>query len=203
MCRQITAKTLRCRAAGFLAVPHALLPQGHLLCTARSLFETVVIEAVCCGSQPEAVHGKDTTRLYYRKLTGSLLLQVVPCLALFDTMKYIGSDVGTVGFGGCMGMSGFLLAVGNKVHASSTTVASGHGPLAFTYDPKRATSGSRPHIVRFLQSFQDARHLRSNSLHSPMLISGALKTVAQALQMYSEALKWTGQDCMAIPGRRS
>ncbi|CAL5226195.1 g9031 [Coccomyxa viridis] len=39
---------------------------------------------------------------------------VVPCLALFDTMKYIGSDVGTVGFGGCMGMSGFLLAVGNK-----------------------------------------------------------------------------------------
>ncbi len=40
---------------------------------------------------------------------------MVPCLALFDTMKYIGSDVGTVGFGGCMGMSGFLLAVGNKV----------------------------------------------------------------------------------------
>lgn len=35
-------------------------------------------------------------------------------MALFDTMKYIGSDVGTVGFGGCMGMSGFLLAVGNK-----------------------------------------------------------------------------------------
>jgi hypothetical protein len=43
--------------------------------------------------------------------------QVVPCLALFDTMKYIGSDVGTVGFGGCMGMSGFLLAVGKKVGA--------------------------------------------------------------------------------------
>lgn len=39
---------------------------------------------------------------------------VVPCLAIFDTMKYIGSDVGTVGFGGCMGMSGFLLAVGKK-----------------------------------------------------------------------------------------
>ncbi len=42
-------------------------------------------------------------------------MQVVPCLALFDTMKYINSDVGTVGFGGCMGMSGFLLAVGKKV----------------------------------------------------------------------------------------
>ena len=40
---------------------------------------------------------------------------MVPCLALFDTMKYINSDVGTVGFGGCMGMSGFLLAVGKKV----------------------------------------------------------------------------------------
>lgn len=39
-------------------------------------------------------------------------------MALFDTMKYIGSDVGTVGFGGCMGMSGFLLAVGKKVRAS-------------------------------------------------------------------------------------
>lgn len=41
--------------------------------------------------------------------------QVVPCLAIHDTMKHIKSDVGTVGFGGCMGMSGFLLAVGKKV----------------------------------------------------------------------------------------
>ena len=37
---------------------------------------------------------------------------VVPCLALHDTMKHIGSDVATVGFGGVMGMSGFLLACG-------------------------------------------------------------------------------------------
>ncbi len=43
------------------------------------------------------------------------MVQVVPCLALFDTMKYIGSDVGTVGFGACMGMSGFMLAMGKKV----------------------------------------------------------------------------------------
>ena len=41
--------------------------------------------------------------------------QVVPCLAMYDTMKYIKSDVGTVAFGGAMGMSGFLLAVGTKV----------------------------------------------------------------------------------------
>ena len=40
---------------------------------------------------------------------------MVPCLAMFDTMKHIGSDVATVGFGACMGMSGFLLAVGKKV----------------------------------------------------------------------------------------
>ena len=41
--------------------------------------------------------------------------EVVPCLAIHDTMRHIKSDVGTVGFGGCMGMSGFLLAVGKKV----------------------------------------------------------------------------------------
>ena len=41
--------------------------------------------------------------------------EVVPSLAIHDTMRHIKSDVGTVGFGGCMGMSGFLLAVGKKV----------------------------------------------------------------------------------------
>lgn len=41
-------------------------------------------------------------------------MQVVPCLAMYDTMKYIQSDVGTVAFGGAMGMSGFLLAMGTK-----------------------------------------------------------------------------------------
>ena len=40
---------------------------------------------------------------------------MVPCLAINDTMPHIKSDVGTVGFGGCLGMSGFLLAVGKKV----------------------------------------------------------------------------------------
>lgn len=39
---------------------------------------------------------------------------VVPCLAIQDTMRHVKSDVSTVGFGGCMGMSGFLLAVGAK-----------------------------------------------------------------------------------------
>ena len=47
--------------------------------------------------------------------------QVVPCLALFDTMKYIGSDVGTVGFGACMGMSGFMLAMGKRVRLPCCT----------------------------------------------------------------------------------
>ncbi len=51
----------------------------------------------------------------YCELTSWCFLQVVPCLALHDTMRHIKSDVVTVGFGGCMGMSGFLLAVGKKV----------------------------------------------------------------------------------------
>ena len=55
---------------------------------------------------------------------------VVPCLALHDTMKHIGSDVGTVGFGGVMGMAGFLLACGAPhshpalLHAVSVTARS-------------------------------------------------------------------------------
>jgi Clp protease len=56
--------------------------------------------------------------------------QVVPCLALFDTMKYIGSDVNTVGFGACMGMSGFLLAVGKKVSVDPTVALSPPPPPA-------------------------------------------------------------------------
>jgi ATP-dependent Clp protease protease subunit len=43
---------------------------------------------------------------------------VVPALALHDTMKHIGSDCATVGFGGVMGMSGFLLAGGARPSAS-------------------------------------------------------------------------------------
>lgn len=44
---------------------------------------------------------------------------MVPSLAIHDTMRHIKSDVGTVGFGGCMGMSGFLLAVGKKVRGAA------------------------------------------------------------------------------------
>merc|ERR1711959_564874 len=40
--------------------------------------------------------------------------EVVPSLAMLDTMKYVKSDVVTVGLGGCMGMAGFLLAMGQK-----------------------------------------------------------------------------------------
>lgn len=36
---------------------------------------------------------------------------------MFDTMKHINSDVATVGFGACMGMSGFLMSVGKKVRS--------------------------------------------------------------------------------------
>ncbi|GMH33991.1 hypothetical protein BSKO_01825 [Bryopsis sp. KO-2023] len=40
--------------------------------------------------------------------------EVVPSLAIHDCMRHIESSCSTVGFGGCMGMSGFLLAVGKK-----------------------------------------------------------------------------------------
>lgn len=42
-------------------------------------------------------------------------MQLVPSLALHDTMKHVQSQVATVGFGACMGMPGFLLATGAKV----------------------------------------------------------------------------------------
>lgn len=43
------------------------------------------------------------------------MLQLVPSLAIHDTMKHVQSEVATVGFGACMGMPGFLLATGQKV----------------------------------------------------------------------------------------
>lgn len=51
------------------------------------------------------------------------LAQVVPALAIHDTMKHIGSDVATVGFGACLGMTGFLMAVGKRVRPFSLPLA--------------------------------------------------------------------------------
>jgi hypothetical protein len=76
-------------------------------------------------------------------LTPGADAQVVPCLALFDTMKYIGSDVGTVGFGACMGMSGFMLAMGAKARARAAAPCSparGHA-LPACGRPEQAGSG--------------------------------------------------------------
>eukprot|EP00239_Pterosperma_sp_CCMP1384_P002334 CAMPEP_0197848414 /NCGR_PEP_ID=MMETSP1438-20131217/8684_1 /TAXON_ID=1461541 /ORGANISM="Pterosperma sp., Strain CCMP1384" /LENGTH=204 /DNA_ID=CAMNT_0043460651 /DNA_START=455 /DNA_END=1069 /DNA_ORIENTATION=+ len=53
--------------------------------------------------------GKDIM-LYINSPSG----EVVPTLALYDTMNACQSDVGTLAFGGAMGMSGFLLATGKK-----------------------------------------------------------------------------------------
>merc|ERR1719473_1157749 len=39
---------------------------------------------------------------------------IVPTLAIHDAMKHLGSDVGTIAFGGAFGMGGFLLASGTK-----------------------------------------------------------------------------------------
>merc|ERR1712057_135833 len=40
--------------------------------------------------------------------------EMVSCLAMQDTMSYVKSEVSTIGFGGCIGMAGFLLAMGQK-----------------------------------------------------------------------------------------
>ena len=48
---------------------------------------------------------------------------VVPCLALYDTFKHIKSEVHTVGFGGVMGMAGFLLACGARYIAGRQNAA--------------------------------------------------------------------------------
>jgi ATP-dependent Clp protease protease subunit len=57
----------------------------------------------------DSVNVKDVN-LYINSLGGD----IVPTLALHDTMKHMRSDVGTVAFGGAQAMAGFLLAVGKK-----------------------------------------------------------------------------------------
>ncbi len=40
--------------------------------------------------------------------------QVVPTLALYDTMQYMRSKTATVCYGQCLGMGGFLLTAGGE-----------------------------------------------------------------------------------------
>lgn len=49
--------------------------------------------------------------------------QVIPTLALHDTMRHIQSDVGAVAFGGAVGMAGFLLSVAKKVRADAVALS--------------------------------------------------------------------------------
>jgi len=42
------------------------------------------------------------------------LVQVVPTLALYDTMQYMRSKTATVCYGLCLGMGGFLLTAGGE-----------------------------------------------------------------------------------------
>ena len=57
----------------------------------------------------DSVNQKDVN-LYINSMGGDL----VPTLAIHDTIKHMRSDVGTVGFGGAQAMAGFLLAIGTK-----------------------------------------------------------------------------------------
>ncbi|KAI8468852.1 MAG: Clp protease-domain-containing protein [Monoraphidium minutum] len=54
----------------------------------------------------------DKKRIYYwLNCPGG---EVVPTLALYDTMQYVRSPTATVGYGMCLGMGGFLLACGGE-----------------------------------------------------------------------------------------
>lgn len=54
----------------------------------------------------------DNKRIYYwMNCIGG---EVVPTLALYDTMQYVRSKTGTVCYGLCLGMGGFLLAAGGE-----------------------------------------------------------------------------------------
>ncbi|GBF94594.1 ATP-dependent Clp protease proteolytic subunit [Raphidocelis subcapitata] len=54
----------------------------------------------------------DQKRIYYwLNCPGG---EVVPTLALYDTMQYVRSPTATVGYGMCLGMGGFLLACGGE-----------------------------------------------------------------------------------------
>ena len=65
---------------------------------------------------------------------------MVPSLAIHDTMRHIKSDVSTVAFGGCMGMSGFLLAVGKKVREQGLyTTPLGSALAAVGVEPARGS----------------------------------------------------------------
>jgi len=58
----------------------------------------------------DSVSDKDM-QIYINTCQGG---EVVPSLALYDTMRHLKSDVGTVSFGGAMGMAAFLLCSGTK-----------------------------------------------------------------------------------------
>jgi hypothetical protein len=68
----------------------------------------------------------DQKRIYYwLNCPGG---EVVPTLALYDTMQYVRSPTATVGYGMCLGMGGFLLACGGeKVRRPLVVVFGGEG----------------------------------------------------------------------------
>lgn len=72
--------------------------------------------------------------------------QVVPILSMHDTMRHIKSDVATVGFGGCMGMMGFVLAMGQKGKVRHCERARAKKAACFAADSFTYQFG--PHLYR-------------------------------------------------------
>ena len=98
---------------------------------------------------------------------------MVPCLAIHDTMRHIKSDVGTVGFGGCMGMSGFLLAVVNESHRHAGHAGDdGSGESHFRVTIRAASFGAMSRVDRH-RAVQKALGDLNTRIHALALDIGA------------------------------
>jgi len=100
----------------------------------------------------DSIDGQKDMYLYVNSMGGD----VVPAMAIMDTMRHICSDVGTVAFGGAMAMAGLILANGEKGKRASLPntkmmlhMPSGaaRGQAADIYNEARELLRLREHLV--------------------------------------------------------
>jgi ATP-dependent Clp protease protease subunit len=108
----------------------------------------------------DSIDGQKDMYLYVNSMGGD----VVPALAITDTMRYIRSDVGTVAFGGAMAMAGLILANGEKgkraalpntklmLHMPS---GAARGQAADIYNEARELLRLREHLVGVMGKAMD------------------------------------------------
>ena len=66
----------------------------------------------------QRVHENEVTSnqlMLHSNLNSSLVLQLTPCMALYDTMLSLKSPIGTHCLGFAFNLAGFILAAGEKV----------------------------------------------------------------------------------------